>query len=540
MLRSLYIRVLRLHPSGFRQRFGDEMLSIFDRKEQRAAFGLLVDGLISLARQWAFRPEFWHDKSPASIPQHRLDGIPSFCTLDPFRPHTAAVFHGMVLSMAIFSVTCFAIKYSWIRVLHVRIAEGQLESKASTQPSSIKPSASQAGFWGQPTVARHSADNAPIVTPATPSPSLNTTTQVSTAPDAVKKRALQLSAKARSEPWRAFGASLASKSQDAAAAQDVTGIPDTTGTTIPAEDQEENLDAAERRRVIDGAIANVKRYYVYPDVAQKIVDGLLVHEKSGDDEAQTDGASFADLLTRQMREVSHDRHLKIVYNRVATPERSTGPSAADLAHYREDMKQSNCMFEKVEILPRNIGYLKFNEFPDPSICRQTMVAAMHRLNDADAIIFDLRNNHGGDPKMVAQIATYLFDHPTHLNDIYDRSSNATQQYWTQPPAPGNKLADKPAYVLTSESTFSAAEEFSYDLQMLKRVVIVGETTSGRGHLGSAHRIDDHFEIHVPDWRPINPISKTNWQGTGVEPDVKVKAVDALETAEKLARSKLHK
>jgi len=162
------------------------------------------------------------------------------------------------------------------------------------------------------------------------------------------------------------------------------------------------------------------------------------------------------------------------------------------------------------------------------------------VQNADAIIFDLRENHGGSPEMVALIATYLFDRPTHLNDIYNRAENATEEFWTRSPIPRNKLADKPAYVLTSRSTFSGAEEFCYDLKMLKRATLVGETTGGGAHLTSAHRIDHHFMFLVPSGRPINPVSKTDWEGTGVEPDVQVSAMYALETAEKLARSKLHK
>jgi retinol-binding protein 3 len=113
----------------------------------------------------------------------------------------------------------------------------------------------------------------------------------------------------------------------------------------------------------------------------------------------------------------------------------------------------------------------------------------------------------------------------------------TQHYWTEP-MPGNRLADKPAYVLTSASTFSGAEEFSYDLKLLKRATLVGETTGGGAHPASRHRIDDHFAIDVPFARPINPISKTDWEGTGVEPDVKVKASGVLATSEKLAESHL--
>ena len=160
---------------------------------------------------------------------------------------------------------------------------------------------------------------------------------------------------------------------------------------------------------------------------------------------------------------------------------------------------------------------------------------MTSLNQADAIIFDLRDNHGGSPETVAFVASYLFDHPTHLEDLYNRSTNSTLQSWTLSPVEGNQLANKPAFVLTSAETFSGGEEFAYDLKMLKRATVVGETTAGAAHMARQWRIDAHFGIRVPDTLPINPVSKTNWEGTGVTPDVRVNVADALATAEQLAQ-----
>jgi hypothetical protein len=307
---------------------------------------------------------------------------------------------------------------------------------------------------------------------------------------------------------------------------------------VAAQAEPAKLDAAQRKSAIDGAIANLKQYYVYPDVAQKMADALLAHQTSGDYDAVTDGETFADLLTWHMRDVSHDYHLWLGYSRVSPFPLEPPPEV--IARGRKFLELSNCWFAKIEILPHNIGYLQLNAFPDPSECESAATAAMAKLNSADAIIFDLRYNGGGSRKMVALIATYLFDQPTHLNDFYNRAENLTEQSWTLAPVPGNRLADKPAYVLTSRGTFSGAEEFSYDLKMLKRATIVGEATGGGAHMSSPHRIDDHFAIFVPAARAINPISKTDWEGTGVEPDVKVKAANALAMAEKLAESKLRK
>ena len=163
---------------------------------------------------------------------------------------------------------------------------------------------------------------------------------------------------------------------------------------------------------------------------------------------------------------------------------------------------------------------------------------MNFLGHVDAIIFDLRDNRGGDPKMVAMIASYLFDDATHLNDLYNRKEDSTTQYWTLPYVPGEMLANTPAFVLTSKSTFSGAEEFTYDLKELKRATIVGETTGGGAHPVSGHRIDDHFMIGIPFARAVNPVSKKDWEGTGVEPDVKVDASDALNRAIELATERI--
>jgi peptidase S41-like protein len=345
------------------------------------------------------------------------------------------------------------------------------------------------------------------------------------------------------EPVSSAASADAGKRSDSARQ---SGSQDAAGVVVQSERQRPRagpqVDAAEQRRVIEGAITELKEYYIYPDVGQKMADALLAHEKSGDD-AETDGQGFANLLTMQMREVSHDRHLGMDYRPEGIPGNLSGPTAEELARYRSDMKRENCTFEKVTILAHNIGYMKFDGFPELSVCRSTVARVMASLNHADALIFDVRDNHGGDPHMVALIASYLFDRRTHLNDIYTRTEGTrtegtTQQFWTQSPIRGNRLADKLVYVLTSSATFSGAEEFCYDLKNLKRATLVGETTGGGAHPAGPHRIDDHFQIRVPDARPINPISKTDWEGTGVTPDVKVDGGDALKTAEALAAKKL--
>jgi hypothetical protein len=321
------------------------------------------------------------------------------------------------------------------------------------------------------------------------------------------------------------------------------GHPPTVGTfglrALPPGAVLENvtLDAAERKKVIDGVETNLKEYYIEPSLAQQMADAVKAHAAKGDYDAISDGDAFASRLTKDLQEVSHDKHLNVNFSPFKMPPR-TEPTPEEEARFHRQMEHNNCAFDKVEILPNNIGYVKFDGFMDASFCGPTVVAAMGFVAHTDAIIFDLRQNGGGQPAMVTLIASYLFDRPTHLIDIYNRKEDSTTQNWTLSYLPGPRLTKQPVFVLTSKRTFSGAEEFAFDLKNLKRATIVGETTGGGAHPVSGHTVADYFMVGVPFAKSLDPVTKTNWEGTGVEPDVKVPAADALTTAEKLASEKI--
>ena len=300
------------------------------------------------------------------------------------------------------------------------------------------------------------------------------------------------------------------------------------------------LDAAARSRVLDAVTSNLTKLYVYPAVAAKMNTYVQARAQHGDYDNITNGAIFADALTKDLRAVSNDRHLHVDYapfKEPVTPPHAQ-PTPDDLNRMRHQMADDNCGFEKVDILPRNIGYLKFNMFGPPAICAPTASAAMNLLAHTRALIIDLRENGGGDPAMVDFIVSYLFDTHEHINDLYNRSDDETTQYWTLPWVPGERLTTQPVYVLTSHSTFSGAEEFTYDLKNLKRATIVGETTGGGAHPVRGVQLDAHFDMAVPVARPINPVTRTDWEGTGVTPDYKTSSDAALPAAIKLAETQL--
>jgi len=189
-------------------------------------------------------------------------------------------------------------------------------------------------------------------------------------------------------------------------------------------------------------------------------------------------------------------------------------------------------------MPGNVGYVKFNNFFDADMGADTVASAMNFVANTDYLIFDLRDNGGGSPGMVKLICSYLFgDKPVHLNDLYWRKGNKTEEFWTMPSVAGKKFLDKDVYVLTSNRTFSGGEEFTYNLKNLKRATIIGETTGGGAHPGGFERLSEHFGAFIPTGRAISPITKTNWEGTGVEPDIRVPRDQALKTAHLLALNK---
>jgi len=297
------------------------------------------------------------------------------------------------------------------------------------------------------------------------------------------------------------------------------------------------LDSAARARVIDHVAGAFDSYYVYPEIGKKMSAALRMRKTSREYRSIHDGRAFARKLTEDLRAVSQDKHVEVRFSYVVQPAQLTTTNPEEESRR---LAAVNCGFVKAEHLQPNIGYVKFDMFADPEICAPTAGAAMTFLADSDALILDLRDNNGGRAGMVEIIASYLFAERTHLDDVFRRAENTTQQSWTLSDVPGKKFIGKPVFVLTSKRTFSAAEDLSYVLTNLKRATLVGETTGGGAHPVELKRIDDHFSVTVPTGRSISPITNTDWEGTGVEPDVKVAAAEALDVALKLAAQEISK
>ena len=273
------------------------------------------------------------------------------------------------------------------------------------------------------------------------------------------------------------------------------------------------------------------------DVGKDIGDLLKQRLSSGAYNDISDPHEFASVLTTDVRSINNDRHLTVRFdpNMIGMMQsiKTEADSLAMIEAQKTDARFDNYGFKEVKILDGNIGYLKLDAFYNVTEeAGATAAAAMNLLSNANALIIDLRENGGGDPSMIQLITSYLYGpERVHLNNFYFRPEEETRQTWTLPYVPGKRRPDVDVYVLTSNYTFSAAEEFSYNLRNLERATLVGEVTGGGAHPGGTRIATDRFTVWVPSGRAVNPISKTNWEGKGVEPHIEVSADKALVTAQ---------
>jgi hypothetical protein len=299
------------------------------------------------------------------------------------------------------------------------------------------------------------------------------------------------------------------------------------------------VDAAERQRVIDATLQSLKDHYVYLDGALKMAEAIRAHCAARDYDNVTDAKAFAEMLTTNLRDISHDSHLSVQYDPLPNPAPSR--EAVELGRARElaAARRDNFRFSSVRVLAGNVGYLEFRGFSPFPEAKETCIAAMNFLANTDALIIDLRPPRGGSTLTIDLMASYLFDGSVHLYDVYFRDQDRTDRHLTAGTVAGPRFGGaKPLFILTSRQTISGTELFASALRGQKRAILVGETTRGGAHHVEPFRIDDRFVSWVPNGRHIVMGEKTDWEGTGIEPDLKTEAALALNTAHLAALEKL--
>jgi hypothetical protein len=278
--------------------------------------------------------------------------------------------------------------------------------------------------------------------------------------------------------------------------------------------------------------------YVFPARARAAAEQLRRDAAAGTYDGLHD-AALATKLTGTIASVLHDKHVHVRYSaEVSPPEPAAGATPGPEARMAQTrrMRQSGYGLGRVAHLPGNVGYLDLRFFPGAGDEMNSVFdGIVNSIAYSDAIVLDLRRNHGGSPASIARLLSHFLPPKTHLNDFVGRGDGdapVTASTYTET-APGPRIT-APLYVLTSGETFSGGEECAYDVQALKRGTLIGAVTGGGANPGRMHRIDDHFSIFVPDERARNPITKTNWEGVGVKPDIASPRERALITAYRMA------
>jgi hypothetical protein len=302
-------------------------------------------------------------------------------------------------------------------------------------------------------------------------------------------------------------------------------------------DAEPPIDLSTLAELVRRLSEEVRDNYVYPEAAEEICARLQQRLDEGAYEDISEGEFLAYALTHHLQEVNGDEHLWVRWTPEPLPEHEgqLRHSPQWVAQRQLEAALDGYGLHKLERLPGNVGYLEIRYFHRPAWGGDAAAAAMQVLANTSALIVDLRRCPGGYPGMVSLILSYLFgDEPVHLNSIYWRDDDITQQYWTLPYVPGKTYGDKPVYVLTSRETFSGGEAFAQHVQARQRGTVVGEKTDGGAHPGAIYRLHTHFEAFIPVGRAIDPVTGGDWEGRGVTPDVPVSAEQALAAAYRLA------
>jgi len=309
------------------------------------------------------------------------------------------------------------------------------------------------------------------------------------------------------------------------------------------------VDRATRLEVIDTLVAKLNAHYVFPDKARQIEAALRQRQQEGRYDAVTDSKQLAQQLTDDLRGVAHDLHMSVFFSPRPVPaDDAVGPPPATKAEWEQrvsaDKRQAMLdmakrSVEQVDRLTPRIGYLKVSGFPPAFVMNARYAEAMNELADTDGLIVDLRDNDGGAPDGVALLVSYFVDRRTRLNDIWDRDTGTSKQYWTEDKLDGKRYGGaKPVLILAGPGTKSAGEDFAYTMQAMKRATVIGERTWGGAHPARPYRLAEHFLAVIPGRRTISPITTTNWEGVGVVPDVAAAPDQALAVARDLMQQRL--
>jgi hypothetical protein len=284
-----------------------------------------------------------------------------------------------------------------------------------------------------------------------------------------------------------------------------------------------------RTAVLDSVIASVTSVYVDADTAKLIANHLRAQLARKAYDAITNPAQLGEIVTRDLRAINNDLHLGMRYAAPAAPQPATGGRGLAGPVF-EQQRLVNYGMGRAEILDGNVGYLEITSFAGGNF-EEPIVDALRFLSRTDAMIIDLRRNGGGS----GRTSHFIFSHflgatPVPTIDIRSRRSPEPQHSMSLADVPGPRRTDVPLFILTSQGTASAAEEFTFVLRNHKRATTVGTRTAGAGHMVTSVPVGHGFAVSLSITRVSDPVSGKEWEAVGVPADISVAPERALDAA----------
>jgi hypothetical protein len=302
------------------------------------------------------------------------------------------------------------------------------------------------------------------------------------------------------------------------------------------------LEAGEGRAVAEKLAVELTKSFVIPANAKDYAAMLRANAAAGRYDKGT-RAELATRMTDDLLAVHKDGHLHV---ELLKPDGSGG---------RAGGKPLPPPIQAAKWIAPGIAYIRPSVFKSTPEEVAAFKAFMEEHKDGKAIIFDLRNHHGGRLGEMDAMFPYLFAEKTPLvkmemsRSVFDENGSpfgdsstlvlekgpqmvTTTHYAV--PGPATPLRQAKVILLTSNATASAAEHFSLAMKSSGRGTLVGEATAGANHFGGGIELNDHFGVWMPVGRTYDIRTGEDWEGDGVAPDVavdpKLALVKALEMA----------
>lgn len=288
------------------------------------------------------------------------------------------------------------------------------------------------------------------------------------------------------------------------------------------------LDGKEIKAAVQAIAQVFESGYVYPELGRKMAGRLRQKAAAGEYDALAGGRDLARQITEDLQSISADRHAVVFYKPEQIQRRKNTDPQQLADKELQSARRANFGFEEARVLDGNVGYLKLSSFDGSAEAFAAAAAALQFLSHCEALVLDVRFNPGGDPAMAQFLASYFLEGgPVLLDELHYRRDGRVEQLWSLPYVPGSKLTRTDLYILIDAFTFSSAEGLAYDLQALKRAVIVGEPSAGGAHAVETRTVLDSYLLFLPVAFSKNPVTGTNFQGKGVQPDLKANGKTAV-------------